>query len=87
MRAAVDPVGPDNHEHVMRAVKVGKAVGDVFCAWGVHGSFMDQDRTVMGWLDAEDIAPKAFGLTKAGAPWHPLYKPLDLIPVAYEGRP
>src|SRR5690349_10964150 len=43
MRAAADPVGADNHEHVVRAARLGMKEGDVFCAWGVHGTYMDQD--------------------------------------------
>lgn len=93
MMAAADPVGPDNHEAVVDAAEAATQLvppdgvrGRLICAWGAHGGFMDQDRTVMGWLDEIDARPEALGLTKHGHPRHPLYVPADAEPVPFAGR-
>lgn len=85
MRAAPDPVGPENHYYLQwicyRAAKNG---GVVVCAWGVHGSYMEQDETFMGWMDGLAIEPRCLGTTKAGAPRHPLFvaRATPLVPYA-----
>jgi hypothetical protein len=76
MRRASDPVGPDNHEWVMRTVARAPDSGPIVCAWGLHGSYMGQDQTVLGWLDGVH-EPKALGITKDGHPRHPLYVPYE----------
>lgn len=94
MLAADDPVGPDNHDSVLRAVDAaahlhsgwGGPSGPVVCAWGTHGSFMDQDETVLGWLDTVTVRPQALGLTKDGHPKHPLYVPYSATLIRYAGR-
>jgi hypothetical protein len=82
MRGAVDPVGPENREWVRRAAALGDLV---VCAWGTHGAYLDQDLTVLRWIE-DCCMPLALGLTRAGRPKHPLYVPYaaDLEP--YPGR-
>lgn len=85
---AVDPIGPDNMEHVKWAVEAVVAgdrygmppVGPLVCAWGAHGDFMDQDRTVRGWIESCGVEPTALAFTKGGQPRHPLYLKADLTP-------
>ncbi len=89
MRKASDPVGPKNRDWVTRAV--GRAAapcdnadrGPVVCAWGTHGSYMDQDRTVLGWIEGV-CEPMALGITRDGHPTHPLYVPYaaKLVPLS-----
>lgn len=93
LQAVTDPIGPDNHAHVTgqadRAVRQHldyQKPGVVICAWGVGGRFMDQDLTVLGWLDAEGITPHCLGLTKHGDPRHPLYVRGDAPLVPFAGR-
>lgn len=80
MRRASDPVGPENHEWVTRAVEWATVpydaagAGPVVCAWGTHGSYLDQDRTVLGWVGGV-CTPMALGFTRNGHPRHPLYVP------------
>jgi hypothetical protein len=45
LRKAADPVGPENRDRIRRAVAVA-ADGLVVCAWGTHGTFLGQDRSV-----------------------------------------
>jgi hypothetical protein len=93
MRRASDPVGPDNHEWVTRAVEWATArcdaagAGPVVCAWGTHGAYMDQDRTVLGWIEGVSM-PMALGMTRDGHPRHPLYVPYvaGLVPLPVPRR-
>jgi hypothetical protein len=88
MRKAIDPVGPENHDWVMEAVARAGARrdaadrGPVICAWGTHGSYMDQDQAVLGWVRGL-CTPMALGFTRNGLPWHPLYVPYtaELMPL------
>lgn len=89
MKKASDPVGEKNHEYVERALFAIDAdprllKGPIICAWGVHGGYMDQDETMMGWIDWRN--PYCLGRTKAGFPRHPLYVRNDFILMPYEGR-
>ena len=75
MKAASDPVGPDNKAHVAATFQ---ECSMVVCGWGAHGSFNNQDQTMLEWLrmagaHADNI--RSLGLTKDGQPRHPLYLP------------
>ena len=91
MRQASDPVGPENRDWVTRAVE--RAVGacdpadrgPVVCAWGTNGSYLDQDRTVLGWIEGA-CKPVALGFTRDGHPRHPLYIPSAAKLVPLSGR-
>lgn len=84
IREVSDPVGPENVDHVRALAQYAKAHdGAVVCAWGAHGGYMDQDRTVLGWLDAEAVDPLCLNVTKDGFPSHPLYLRGDAKPVPY----
>lgn len=87
MKAACDPIGPDNRRHIQEACQYVQPItapehecGEVVCAWGAHGSYMDQGNTVLGWLADVPINPCALALTKDGQPRHPLYLKGDLRP-------
>lgn len=74
---AVDPVGPDNDEHLRDAL----AGHEVVVAWGAHAR---PDR-VARFLQIHRDAPgagrlHALALTSAGQPRHPLYLRGDLTP-------
>src|SRR5262245_7784176 len=84
LKQADDPVGPKNREWLKRTLLAPHG-GPVVCAWGVHGSFMDQDRTVTGWIDSWGIRPFALGRTRGGHPKHPLYLPKAARLIPYPG--
>ena len=71
---AADAVGPENDVWIERAAR-GSAC--VIAAWGVLGWIQGRDRLVLGML--EGIVGRdrieCLGLTKGGAPRHPLYVP------------
>lgn len=78
MKAAPDPIGLDNDDHVMCALV--DADGPVIAAWGAHGSFRGRDSTVRLLTD---VPMSCLGLTKAGAPRHPLYVRGDAPLIAF----
>jgi hypothetical protein len=68
-----DPVGPENFDYVQFAVDRLARRHLVVCAWGIHGRYMDQDLTMLGWLQRFEARPLCLGITAAGDPRHPLY--------------
>jgi hypothetical protein len=88
LRRTYDPVGPENRTYVRQLVE--KAMeqlipGPVVCAWGEHGAFMDQDKTVLDWI-ADLCEPMCLGLTRNGQPRHPLYLPYSARLIPFAGR-
>ncbi|MDD9719266.1 DUF1643 domain-containing protein [Sulfitobacter sp. PR48] len=72
MRAADDPVGPENDSMLAE----GMVWADhVIAAWGVHGAHLDRGPQVARMLGAGAVPLFHLGLSKAGHPRHPLYLP------------
>jgi hypothetical protein len=77
MRAALDPVGPENDA----AIRDGAGWSDqIIAGWGTHGAHLDRGPAVERLL--RDFGQPLFhlGLSKAGHPKHPLY-------IAYSEQP
>ena len=72
-----DPVGSRNQQHFIKINEGDKLV----CAWGLHGDYLGQDQTVLGWMDP-DMPKWCLGTTKSGQPRHPLFLSADtkLVP-------
>ena len=68
MKAASDPVGPDNDFHLREAIR---RCDLIVPAWGIHGAFMDRDQEVLEIIRREGKVPYCFGKTKDGYPRHP----------------
>lgn len=72
MRAADDPIGPENdgilHESVAWA-------DQVIAAWGVHGAHRGRGPEVAQMLQGLGTPLAHLGLSKDGHPKHPLYLP------------
>lgn len=82
MKAALDPVGPENNSWIARmAAEADKVV----VAWGTHGSFGGRDRAVEEILKMIGKPLWCFGITKNGFPKHPLYLPSETRLVAWNG--
>ncbi len=77
MRAAVDPVGPENDAAILKGAQWAD---QVIAAWGTHGAHRDRGPAVEALL--RDTGQPLFhlGLTKGGHPKHPLY-------IAYTQQP
>jgi hypothetical protein len=66
-----DPVGPDNLEHVLTAIRAGDPV---VAAWGVLKSPLpSQVETLISIIQEECPEIRCLGMTKDGHPKHPLY--------------
>lgn len=77
MAQGFDAIGPDNDRHIQ---VISCVSGKLVAAWGVHGSFLDQDRHIAELLRHKELF--SFGSTKEGHPKHPLYlsKETALVP-------
>ncbi len=90
-RGVADPVGPGNADAIERALQAARGItdrwrrGPVVCAWGRHGSYMDQDLTTLGWIEREAELPRCLGVTRDRMPRHPLYVPAAQPLVPYAG--
>jgi hypothetical protein len=73
---AADPVGPENDEH-LAALFTTPSVGMVVAAWGANAR---PDRVAHVASLPGAITLHALGLTKDGAPRHPLYMPKTAQP-------
>lgn len=78
MKAAEDPVGPENDEWLMR---LAAEAGIVVAAWGTHGWYRSRNAQVRGMLGSR---LHYLRLTANGFPSHPLYLPADLRPQAWQ---
>lgn len=80
MRAATDPVGPENDLAIIEACDWAD---DVIAAWGTHGEHLDRGPEVAAMLHKQDTPLFHLGLTKAGHPKHPLYLPYSAQPISW----
>lgn len=78
MKAASDPIGPENDAWLAR---IATGAGTVVAAWGNHGEFMGRDKAVAALLPR--LA--CLGVTSKGFPRHPLYVRSTTPPQAYPG--
>lgn len=70
LRAAPDPVGPDNDAHLDDLF--GRETS-VLAAWGMHGSYRGRAETVRQMAAARRVRFVCLGQTVKGQPCHPLY--------------
>lgn len=74
MKAARDPVGPDNDGHIIAALTAaGAASSPVIAAWGVHGAYNGRDDEVRKLSLECGVNLMCLGSTKGNHPRHPLY--------------
>jgi hypothetical protein len=77
MRAATNPIGPENDAIILESCAWADTV---ICAWGTHGTHLDRGTYVEGLLRDNVCHLSHLGLTKQGHPKHPLY-------IAYSQQP
>lgn len=70
LRRAADPVGPENDAALAEAMLWADMI---LCGWGAHGAHLGRGAVVATMLRASGKPLAHLGLTKAGAPRHPLY--------------
>ncbi len=79
MRAAADPVGPENDAVLHDALATARP-DLVLCAWGAHGAHLGRGAAVAQMLRLSGVPLWHLGLTAAGHPRHPLYIGYDHLP-------
>ena len=77
MRAAAEPVGPDNDAAIRDSVPWAD---QIIAAWGTHGAHLNRGAQVESMLRACGRPIYHLGLSQAGHPKHPLY-------IAYAQQP
>jgi len=77
MRAAQDPVGPENDAAILSGTNWAD---QIICAWGTHGAHLNRGAAVHDLLRTTNRELHHLGLTKDGHPKHPLY-------IAYTQQP
>ena len=85
MKAAADPIGPENDGELDRLFIAAKEYGTpVLAAWGAHGDFRQRASQVRGLARAIGANLQCLGTTDKGHPRHPLYvpgnQPLEWLP-------
>ncbi|MGC1496156.1 MAG: DUF1643 domain-containing protein [Sulfitobacter sp.] len=81
MRAACDPIGPENDAVLLD----GASWADqIIAAWGVHGAHLDRGKAVSTMLSQASKPLFHLGLSKAGHPKHPLYLPYVQQPISWD---
>ncbi len=70
MRAAADPVGPENDAAILQATR---EADQILAAWGTHGAHLGRGPAVEALLRGTGLPVHHLGLTKDGHPKHPLY--------------
>lgn len=78
MKAAADPIGPDNDASLQF---LALQAGLVVAAWGVHGTYRRRASEVLNARLLGDV--HALGLTRHRHPRHPLYMPTHCMPIPY----
>jgi hypothetical protein len=89
MRAEPDPVGPGNDAALRDSAALWVRDGGdrIICAWGNHGAHRGRGAAVEAMLRGTGRTLHHLGLTRAGAPQHPLYIAYDRRPAAWEPPP
>jgi len=82
MKAADDPVGPENDAILLSRAREARIV--VAC-WGVDGHFMSREATVRKMLHDAGIRLKCLGTTQRGLPRHPVMRAYDAEIIDFPG--
>lgn len=77
MKAAIDPVGPQNDATIVEGAGWASSV---IAAWGTHSLHLNRGADVVALLGATGQPLYHLGLTKHGHPKHPLYLPYTQQP-------
>ncbi|CAM5220920.1 hypothetical protein UACE39S_00971 [Ureibacillus acetophenoni] len=75
-----DPVGKDNDQYIINAVKDASLV---VVAWGENGTYKNRDKEVLKLLTEHNINPYCLEILSEGQPKHPLYAKGSLKPKPY----
>ena len=81
--AARDPVGgPANRDALLRVIDEAALI---LCAWGAFSAATRRGNAAIALVHARGRVAHCLGLTKSGAPRHPLYLPNTARPIPLTG--
>lgn len=81
MLAADNPIGPDNHQVLVAALRDARASGTkVIAAWGEHGQHTSMRQYVQNTARCLHMPLWCLSKNLSGAPKHPLYIPYSATP-------
>ena len=75
-----------NNDYWMRVELIQKDVDMVVCAWGGFPVAGNRAAAVLDLIKGAGHTPMCLGITKAGAPRHPLYIKRGTVPVLYQAE-
>lgn len=80
LKKALDPIGPENNEHIIKAIKSSSLT---IAAWGNHGTFLNRDKEVIDLVNNYcDLY--CLLVNKTGCPTHPKNLSVDIKPVKFK---
>jgi len=69
-----DPIGPENQSKIYNALMISKlSLRSAICAWGANSMAANRSNKVKELASQLGVELTCFGITKSGAPRHPLY--------------
>lgn len=83
MRAAFDPVGPENDSTLIESAKW---TDHIIAAWGTHGVHQGRGHMVAQMLQQQSKPLFHLGLSKAKHPKHPLYIAYSQHPIPWRSE-
>lgn len=88
MKAAADPVGPQNEKALLNAMMYARANGGrILVAWGNDGDFLERDAWFSERAAKLGLSTICLGATRSGAPKHPMARGLHRIPRDQQPHP
>lgn len=81
MRAASDPIGPENDDAIIAA---STWADQTVCGWGTHGEHLERGAKVLDMLRKTRLPLLHLGITKHGHPKHPLYIAYAQVPQSWD---
>lgn len=78
--SVTDPVGPENDNILRQQIR---RADFIMLGWGAHGHYHARDVAVLQILKRLEVPLYCLGVTRNGAPKHPLYLKKTLLPVAF----
>ena len=77
------PIGSENNQIIEESLGIAN---QVICAWGNHGTHLNQAETVMKIIETMGKSAYHLGLTKRDQPIHPLYVHYNQKPILWKKK-
>lgn len=84
LKAAADPVGPDNDQHLRDLFARHRTI---LAAWGAHGAHLGRAEAIIRLAANRGTTLTCLGRTARGHPRHPLYARGDCAILPFQAEP